>query len=76
MNKLTGTVAGILIGAVNCAKRLTGLRRGVFNCAETADGGLQPGRLNMVPQNEWFTGLPNELAPGMILINGRFLGRL
>jgi len=38
----------------------------------TPDMGVQIGLVNLIPPNEWFTGLPNELAPGMIVVNWRF----
>ena len=72
LNHAGGTMKGLQTGAVNYAKRLNGLQLGVFNYAETVDAGLQLGLLNIMPQNEWFTGLPNELAPGMIFVNWRF----
>jgi len=28
--------------------------------------------LNLIPENHWFTELPDELAPGMVLVNWRF----
>jgi len=33
---------------------------------------VQIGLINFIPSNRWFTGLPDELAPGMVLINWRF----
>ena len=72
VNYVGGTMKGLQSGTVNYAKRLTGLQLGVVNYAETVDTGLQLGLVNIIPENEWFAGLPNELAPGMIFINWRF----
>ena len=72
VNYTGGTMKGIQSGTVNVAMRLTGVQLGVLNYAETVDTGLQLGLLNIIPQNEWFRGLPNELAPGMIFVNWRF----
>ncbi len=72
VNYVGGAMKGLQSGTVNYAYRLTGLQLGAVNYAETVDTGLQLGLLNIIPQNEWITGLPNELAPGMIFINWRF----
>jgi hypothetical protein len=57
---------------VNCAGKLTGLQFGFVNYAETAKTGVQIGLVNLISDNRWFSGLPNELAPGMIFVNWRF----
>ena len=72
VNYTDGFMKGLQTGAVNYASRLTGLQLGVVNYAATAETGVQIGLVNLIPQNEWFTGLPNELAPGMIFVNWRF----
>lgn len=36
------------------------------------DKGVQIGVINLMPKNEWFSELPEELAPGMIFINWHF----
>lgn len=72
VNYTGGTMQGFQCGVVNYAGSLTGLQLGVVNCAEVADSGVQIGVVNIMPQNEWFTGLPDELAPGMIIVNWRF----
>lgn len=72
VNYTGGRMKGLQTGAVNCATRLTGLQIGLLNYAETAETGVQVGLLNLLPQNEWLTGLPNELAPGMVFVNWRF----
>ena len=69
-----GSMKGLQTGlAMNYAGRLTGLQFGLVNYAEAADAGVQIGLVNIIHQNtSWFTGLPDELAPGMILVNWRF----
>jgi hypothetical protein len=44
----------------------------LLNYAATAQTGVQIGVLNLIPPNEWFTDLPDALAPGMVLVNWRF----
>lgn len=72
VNYTAGQIKGLQTGGINYAGRLTGLQLGFINYAETAETGLQLGLLNLIPSNAWFTGLPNELAPGMIFVNWRF----
>lgn len=72
VNYTGGTMKGFQCGVVNYAGSLTGLQLGLINYAKLADAGLQIGLINAIPQNEWFTKLPDELAPGMILVNWRF----
>ncbi len=47
---------------MNITGRLTGLQFGFVNFAETVDTGLQIGLINIMPQNQWFTELPEALA--------------
>lgn len=72
VNYTGGTMYGFQCGVVNYAGRLTGLQLGVVNYAATAESGVQIGVINIMPENEWFTELPGELAPGMVLVNWRF----
>ena len=72
VNYTGGTMKGFQCGVVNYAGRLTGLQLGIVNYAATAETGLQIGVLNLIPENHWFTELPDELAPGMVLVNWRF----
>jgi len=72
VNYTGGTMKGFQCGVVNYAGRLTGLQLGLVNYAATANNGVQIGLVNLIPQNEWFTNFPDELAPGMILVNWRF----
>ncbi len=72
VNYSEGIMKGLQSGVVNYAGRLTGLQFGFINYAATAETGVQIGLVNLIPQNEWFKGLPDELAPGMIFVNWRF----
>ncbi len=72
VNYTAGSMKGLQTGAVNYAGRLTGLQVGFVNYAESAETGVQIGLINLIPDNAWFTNLPNELAPGMVFINWRF----
>ena len=72
VNYTEGFMKGLQTGWVNCAGNLTGLQFGFVNYAETAKTGVQIGLVNLIPSNRWFSGLPNELAPGMIFVNWRF----
>ena len=72
VNYTEGAMKGLQTGTVNYAGRLTGLQLGLVNFAATAETGVQLGLVNLIPQNEWFTRLPDELAPGMIFVNWRF----
>jgi len=55
--------------ADDCHRRGTGQD---YAATATAETGVQIGLVNLIPQNKWFTELPDELAPGMVLINWRF----
>ena len=72
VNYTGGTMKGLQTAAVNYAGKLTGLQLGFVNYAETAESGVQVGFVNIIPQNQWFSGLPDELAPGMVIVNWRF----
>lgn len=72
VNYTRGTMKGLQSGCVNYAGNLTGLQFGFVNYAETAITGVQIGLVNLIPSNDWFTDLPDELAPGMIFVNWRF----
>lgn len=73
LNYTGGAMTGVQTGVVNYAGRLNGLQLGVVNYADTAAAGAQIGFVNVISQNtRWFTMLPNELAPVMILVNWRF----
>jgi hypothetical protein len=72
LNYTGGNMTGLQIGGANYAGHLSGAQIGLVNYAQTADPGVQIGPLNLMPENVWFDQLPNELAPGMILVNWRF----
>jgi hypothetical protein len=72
VNYTKGSMKGLQTGVVNCAGKLTGLQLGLVNYAETVESGVQIGLVNIMPENEWFSKLPGELAPGMIIVNWHF----
>ena len=72
VNYTGGHMGGLQFGVVNYAGRLTGLQIGWVNYAAESRTGAQIGMVNLIPENRWFTGMNNELAPGMILVNWRF----
>jgi len=72
VNYTSGTMKGFQCGVVNYAGNLTGLQLGVVNYAAAAGSGFQIGLVNIMPENQWFSGLPDELAPAMILVNWHF----
>lgn len=72
VNYTGGSMKGLQAGWLNYAGKLTGLQFGFVNFAETAETGVQIGLINLLPQNAWFSELPDGLAPGMIFVNWRF----
>ena len=72
VNYTGGSMNGFQCGLVNYAGKLNGLQVGFVNVADTAKSGVQIGIVNIMPENEWFSRLPDELAPGMILVNWHF----
>lgn len=71
VNYTGGEMRGLQTGALNFADRLRGIQFGLINYAEMVEKGLQIGLINAIPRNEWFTGLPDELAPAMLFLNWR-----
>ena len=67
-----GSVKGVQFGGVNYAGHLNGVQIGIVNYAASATAGFQLGFLNLIPKNQWFTAFPDQVAPGMILVNWRF----
>ena len=67
-----GSMKGIQFGGVNYAGHLKGVQIGIVNYAASATTGFQLGILNLMPQNKWFTAFPDQIAPGMVLVNWRF----
>lgn len=73
VNYTGGHMRGVQTGVVNLAGTLSGLQLGLINYARQAESGVQIGLVNLLPQNDaWFTEMPQELAPGMVLVNWRF----
>ena len=72
VNCAKGPVRGLQTGIVNSAGRLTGLQFGLVNYAAKTESGVQIGLVNIIPENRFFTGLPNGLAPVMVIVNWRF----
>ncbi len=72
VNYTGGSMNGFQCGLVNYAGKLNGLQFGFVNVAATANSGVQIGFVNIMPENEWFTRLPDELAPATILVNWHF----
>lgn len=66
------TFIGLQAGGVNYAGYLKGVQFGLVNYADDGKSGVQIGFINVMPKNEWFSKMPNELAPGMIFVNWRF----
>lgn len=73
VNYSGGNMRGLQMGFVNYAGRVTGLQLGFVNFANDADAGVQIGIVNIIRSNtNWFTDLPEELAPAMLFVNWRF----
>jgi hypothetical protein len=73
VNYTGGAMKGLQSGLVNYAGSLSGVQIGLANYAEDVEAGVQIGIVNAIRQNTaWFSQLPNELAPAMILVNWRF----
>lgn len=73
LNYTGGDMSGVQTGIVNLSKKLSGVQVGIVNYTQYADKGVQVGVVNVIAQNSgWFTNWPNEVAPGMILVNWRF----
>jgi hypothetical protein len=72
-NHVGGTLRGLQTGIANCAMHLSGVQVGLVNYAKEAEGGVQIGLVNILAGNNgWFTGMPKEVAPAMVLVNWRF----
>jgi hypothetical protein len=65
-------MTGLQSGAFNIAKQMKGLQFGFVNYAEKVSSGVQLGFINVINENEWFTGFPEELAKGFVFVNWRF----
>lgn len=72
VNWTSNSMTGLQTGVVNFAGHLKGVQFGFVNYADDGKSGVQIGLINIFPKNQWFSALPEELAPGMILVNWRF----
>ncbi len=72
VNYTEGTMTGFQCGIVNYAGTLNGFQLSVVNYAEKVKAGVQIGIVNIMPENEWFSRFPDELAPGMVIVNWHF----
>jgi len=73
VNYAANTLAGFQFGLANYAGRLDGFQVGFVNMAPQMGAGLQVGFFNLIVENrQWFSGLPNQLAPAMVFVNWRF----
>jgi hypothetical protein len=72
VNVVTGKMIGFQCALVNYAGNLNGLQLGIVNFADETEAGLQIGVINIMPKNKCFSKLPDELAPGTILVNWHF----
>ena len=72
-NYSSARFSGLQWAAFNYAERLNGLQLGFINFAAATDRGVQVGLINVMKSNQtWFTRLPDEVAPAMVLVNWRF----
>jgi len=63
-------MTGLATGMVNFSQRLKGVQFGLVNYVDTTDAGVQFGLINIIQSNRnWFSDLPNGLAPVMIFVN-------
>jgi hypothetical protein len=72
-NYASGRFSGLQMSVFNYAETLKGVQLGFVNFADTMEKGLQVGLFNVIRNNVyWFGGLPNEVAPMMVLVNWRY----
>lgn len=73
VNYAGGDMTGLQTGVINLSGKLSGLQVGLVNYTQFAESGVQIGVINLISENSgWFTNLPQEVAPGMVLVNWRF----
>jgi len=73
VNYVESSARGIQVGAFNYASQFNGVQLGVINYVKSTETKcLQIGIFNLISQNRWFEKIPDEGAPGMLLINWRF----
>jgi hypothetical protein len=66
-----GYFKGMEWGFVNVSEETHGLQLGGFNYASQLSG-VQVGLVNIASNNEWFTALPDQLAPAFVFVNWSF----
>jgi hypothetical protein len=71
INYVGGTCKGFQSGIYNFSKEMRGFQLGWINVCSRMYG-LQIGVLNLNISNKFFTDLPSELAPGMVIVNWKF----
>jgi hypothetical protein len=71
-NCTEGEVRGAQIGYVNYAGSVKGAQIGLVNWTKSLDKGLQIGLVNFAENNDWFSDLPDALAPAFVFVNWRF----
>ncbi|MDY0212525.1 MAG: hypothetical protein RBR06_05930 [Desulfuromonadaceae bacterium] len=72
-NYCSGRMSGVELAGFNHANELHGVQLGIINYAENVDKGLQIGLINVIKNNVyWFGGMPEQLAPMMLLVNWRY----
>lgn len=71
LNFVDGHCEGFQLGVMNIAREACGFQLGLVNVA-TELYGVQIGLANVNISNEFFTKLPEELAPGMVFVNWKF----
>ncbi|MFA5701873.1 MAG: hypothetical protein WC913_11415 [Desulfuromonas sp.] len=72
-NSCSGRMSGLELAIFNHANGLHGVQLGLVNFAENVEKGLQIGLINIMKNNVyWFGGLPEQVAPMMLLVNWRY----
>lgn len=73
LNYCGGEMSGLQTGIVNLTGGMSGVQIGLVNYAQRLDSGLQVGLVNLIGNSSgWFANWPNEVAPGMVLVNWKF----
>jgi hypothetical protein len=72
-NYASKNFSGMQLAAFNYAGTLRGLQLGFINFAQRSPQGVQIGLINIMAETKtWFRNFPNEVAPGMVLVNWRY----
>ena len=73
VNYTAGRFKGLQSGFINVTDTFSGLQLGVINMADEVESGVQIGLINVISENQdFFTNLPDELAPAMVFVNWHF----